>query len=216
MNVLETPVGSDGRFFRVTAMSPVQVAISASLSRFASYLPDSSGDQAIGHAPEFQPNYEAVVIHIDWGDDAVLLGSDLEEHATCAWTALMKDPWCRQRRMSTAYKVAHHGSVSSHADEIWADLLVADPAAGLTPFNLGRHKLPTDDDKSRIRSLSTEVFNASGATRRPELGSNHVKRLDDICKGLSGVNAAFGAVRLPKRPSEPDWRVQLFGAAQKL
>ena len=112
-NILERSVGQPPRVVRVTAMSPVPAAMAGSLARMAEYIPGVRRDDGIGHAPEFGPNIEAVVIRIDWGSDAILLGADLEEHPKHGWSAVISDPWCAARKPAGLYKVAHHGSHTS-------------------------------------------------------------------------------------------------------
>lgn len=204
------------RFVRVTALSPVHAAISQSIAHMAQYLPPSGGGTPINHAPELSPNIEAVSMHIDFGDDAVLLGSDLEDHATFGWSAVVADKWSSDRRRASAYKVAHHGSYTGDTPAIWSTLLSANPIVCMTPFNLGKHRLPTDRDKERIKSYTPHSFISSGSTKKPTLEHTHLKRLEDICKNLSRVNAGFGAIRLRKRFGAAKWIVECFGHAQKL
>lgn len=205
-----------GRKVMVTALSPVHAAISQSIAHMAQYLPPSGGGTPINHAPELAPNIEAVSIHIDFGDDAVLLGSDLEDHATFGWSAVVADKWSSARRQATAYKVAHHGSYTGDTPVIWSTLLSANPIVCMTPFNLGKHTLPTDSDKTRVKSYTSHAYISSGSTKKSELDSTQLKRLGDICKNLSRVNAGFGAVRLRKRFGAAEWTVECFGQAQKL
>ena len=198
----------------VTALSPLPAAFAQSLARMAQYM--ARKDEAINHAPEFGPNMEAVVLHIDTGDDAVLLGADLEEDQTCGWSAVVSDRWSGARRPATTYKVAHHGSYTGDCPQVWATLLKSDPVACLTPFTLGDLRLPTDADKSRVRGNTPHSYISSGASRRPDIDSRQLKRLSDICKKLARIDVRFGAVRLRKRIGAPSWNVELFGAAQPL
>lgn len=204
----------NGRPVMVTALSPVQAAFTKFVAHMAQYVPRK--DQAINHAPELHPNLEAVALHIDMGDDAVLLGSDLEEHQTCGWSAIVADNWSGSRRQATAYKIAHHGSVTGDCPQVWASLLKSNPVTCLTPFTLGDRRLPTDADKVRVKRNTPLAYISSGASRRPDMDSHHLKRLKDICNNLSRVNAGFGAVRLRKKIGAPSWNVELFGAAQAL
>jgi beta-lactamase superfamily II metal-dependent hydrolase len=199
------------------ALSPVQAAFAASIARMANYIPRTDRDLPIGHAPgELRPNMEAVAVHIDWTHDAVLLGSDLEEHSTHGWTAVLSDAWSSERRPASVYKVAHHGSDSAHIQELWTSLLQKDPIACLTPFNNGDQHLPTEQDRKRIRAITPHAFITSDATRRPSIQSDKLKRLGDLCTGLTRVNAGFGAVRLRKQSGASDWTVEQFGAARRL
>ncbi len=204
----------NGRPVMVTALSPVQAAFAQFVTHMAQYVPRKG--QAINHAPELHPNLEAITLHIDLGDDAVLLGADLEEHQTCGWSAIVADRWSGNRRQATAYKVAHHGSVTGDCPQVWQTLLKSDPVACLTPFTRGDLRLPTDADKGRVKGNTPHAYISSGASRRPDMDSRQLKRLGDICNKLARVDVGFGAVRLRKQIGVPSWNVELFGAAQPL
>jgi hypothetical protein len=199
---------------RVTALSPLPAAFSQCIAHFAQYLP-KRGD-AMNHAPEIHPNLEAIVLHIDLDDDAILLGSDLEDHGKLGWRAVIADRWSGSRRPATAYKVAHHGSCTGDCPEIWATLLQTEPMVCLTPYTLAGRRLPTDDDKQRVRGNTPHAYIASGASRSPQMDSRHLKRLRDIAKNVMLVDAGFGVVRLRKQIGAQSWSVELFGAAQRL
>ena len=208
--ILETT--ASGRDVRVTSLSPVDSAFAKMRAHFASYIPGAGA--AINRAPAaLSPNMEAVVIHVDLGDDAILLGSDLEDDATLGWTALLSDGWAGKRRKSSAFKVAHHGSISGHCDGTWKNLLEALPTASITPFINGGLRLPTDEDVKRIKSHSGSSFITSGTSKRSPMDSKQVQRLKDICKEVSVLNAGFGAVRLRKKKGDASWKHELFGTA---
>ena len=211
-NVLEATLNAQQ--VRVTALSPVPAAFAQSLAHLAQYLPRKG--QAINHAPEHRPNFEAVVLHVDVGDGAVLLGADLEDHDKFGWSAVVADQWSGAKRPATAYKVAHHGSYTGDCPQVWTALLKSDPVACLTPFTLGDLRLPTDADKERVKGNTPHAYISSGASRRPDMDSRQLKRLGDICKKLARVDAGFGAVRLRRQIGAPSWEVELFGAAQAL
>lgn len=211
-NILE--VGLNGRSVRVTAVSPVPAAYNQFLAHLASYLPRKG--QSINSAPELHPNFEAIAIHIDLDDDAILLGADLEEHNKLGWSAVVADGWSGKRKPASAFKVAHHGSYTGDCPKIWAELLKPNPVACLTPFTRGNVRLPTEEDKIRVRAKTPHAYISSGATRRPNMDSRQLKRLKDICKNLAQVDSGFGAVRLRKKIGATVWNVELFGAAQEL
>jgi len=204
---------ANGRNIRVAALSPVPAAFTQSILHFAQYLPDKKGGSPVNHAPELKPNLEAIAIHIDFDGDAALLGSDLEDHHSCGWTAVVSDAWCAARHPGSAYKVAHHGSRTGEQPEIWTTLLEQSPSISMTPFNLGSVKLPTDEDRVRIRSKSKAAYISSGASKRPEMDAAVLKRLGDVCNKLTRVNAGFGAIRLRKQISVRTWTPELFGDA---
>ncbi len=210
--VLETTL--NGKQVRVTAISPLPAAF----AQFISHAAENRAlkDGAINHAPDLQPNTEAVALHIDFGDDAVLLGADLEERPGLGWSAVVADKWSGERRPATAYKVAHHGSYTGDCPCIWTTLLMPDPVACLTPYTLAGRRLPTDLDKQRLKTNSQYIYICSGASRRPEMDARLLKRLGDICGNIARADAGFGAVRLRKPAGAPSWNVELFGAAQAL
>lgn len=206
----------DGRKVEVRAVSPTQSALGTSIANLAQYLPRHSGQTAIGNVVPLKPNIEAVAIHIDFGGDAVLLGSDLEEHTNCGWTAVAADPWVQSRQMASAYKVAHHGSHTGDAATIWTSLLQPSPVAAVTPFNLGNQHLPTLEDTDRLRSQTSQAFLSSGASRKPQMDSPQLKRLGDIVSGLLPVNNGFGAIRLRRELGAGNWGIECFGDARQL
>lgn len=203
-----------GRSVKVTALSPMPAAYAQCLAHLAQFLPKRGG--AINHAPELHPNLEAIVLHVDLGDDAILLGSDLEDHTQLGWTAVIADQWSGSRKPATAYKVAHHGSYTGDCPQIWATLLQPDPVACLTPYTLAGRRLPTEVDKQRMKGNASRAYIASGASRSPKMDSWQLKRLQDIAKNVTLVDAGFGAVRLRKQIGAQSWGVELFGAAQRL
>jgi beta-lactamase superfamily II metal-dependent hydrolase len=215
-NILELELTN--RQIRVNAFSPVQSAIAQAVAHMSKYLPTNNGGTPINHAPELKPNFEAVAIHIDLGDNvnSILLGSDLEDHATNGWSMVVNDSWCKKKLPANIYKVAHHGSHTGDSPAIWTTLLKPKPLALMTPFNLGRHRLPTEEDKARIKSQTPNLYISSGATRKPDMDSANLKRLGDICKNINKVNSGFGAVRLRKKFSDSDWSVECFGHARML
>lgn len=213
-NIIDEQIG--GRRVQVTALSPVDGALAQSVARLASYLPSPSGGSPVKHAPELEPNIESVVMHIDVAGNAILLGSDLENHATLGWSAVISDRWVSGRIPATVYKVAHHGSHTGDSEAIWTTLLQAEPVACVTPFIRGSVKLPSDSDNERIRAATPHRYISSGASRRPNMDNAQLKRLKDICRNLAPINIGFGAVRMRKGVDQQSWQVQCFGNAQPL
>lgn len=209
----EQVIGS--RQIRVSAFSPTSRAQAQSKSHYAQYLPSVGGGRN-SFAPDLHPNIEAVVMHIDLGNDGILLGSDLEDHSL-GWSAVLSDSWCIGRQLASLYKVAHHGSVTGDNKKIWEKLLKLKPFVSLTPFINGATKIPKQEDKQRIKSSSKAAFISSGTSRKPKMTYEIERRLSDICSELSLVNSGFGGVRFRKKlGSTEDWFVELFGTAEVL
>jgi beta-lactamase superfamily II metal-dependent hydrolase len=197
-----------------TALSPLHEAVAQSIAHLAKYLPKA--DKGIGNASELPPNFESVAIHIDFGSDAILLGSDLEEDAKLGWSAILADKWSSQRKTSSVYKVAHHGSHTGDTPDIWSRLLIKDPIALMTPFVKGKHKIPESSDTARINSYTPNAYISSIATKKPKLQSGQLSRLSDVCKELCIKNPNFGAVRIRRKNAHGNWTIEKFGAAAKL
>ncbi len=200
------------RQMNVVAFSPTVEGQKQWLLRMAAYIPKTA-NTSITHAPEMRPNLAAVVLHIDFGDDAVLLGSDLEDHKV-GWKAVLSNQWCSNRRKSSAYKVAHHGGKSGDNPGIWSSLLVEDPLAGLTPYSPSG--LPTPEDKKRLKSLAAEAYITSATSRRPQIPRDVLKRMQTMGSKFVRIDAGFGGVRFRKKLGGTAWKVETFGTAQKL
>lgn len=213
--LLETTI--HGRIMRVFAFSPTARAQQQTLRRLASYLPQAqTSDMPINHAPQLHPNVESVVLHVDFGDDSALLGSDMENAGETGWNEIIADAVCVGQRKATNYKVAHHGSKSGHADGIWSKLLTTPVVSVMTPFVNGSHALPDEEDRKRIRMLSKDAYITSAATKKPKVPAPQLKRMQDICKNLARVNPGFGTVRLRRRLGTSSWNVETFGDAQRI
>lgn len=207
-----------GRSMQAIAFSPTKAAQTKAILRLASFLPRATSTP-INHAAALSPNMEAVVVHIDFGTDAVLLGSDLEEDEALGWTAVANDLVCSNQRKSSVYKIAHHGSATADSPRIWSDLLVSYPVGPLTPFNNGGIHLPTPSDKARIRKATPNAYLSSDATttaKRPKIPRDLRKRMTDICPNLSPSNSGYGVVSLRKDLGSSKWDVSLFGRAKRL
>lgn len=210
INVLDEM--AHGNKVRVHALSPTPAATAQTKAHFAKYMPTPAAP--INFAPEVKPNLSAIVLHVDFGNDAVLLGSDLEEHATNGWTALLGNPWVKNRTKASVFKVAHHGSNTGDHPNIWSDLLTALPCVALTPFSPSH--LPTDTDKVRIKANASQAYTTSNASKKPAMDAYVAKRLSTMCEKLSRVDPGFGAVRMRKKFGATSWEIELLGNAQPL
>lgn len=204
----------NSRPVKVTALSPMPAAFCQTIAYFAQYLPQKG--KAINNAPNPSPNFQSIVLHIGVADDAILLGADLEDHECYGWTAVIADRWSGNLKPATAYKVSHHGSHTSDNPNIWKRLLQTQPMACVTPFGLGRVRLPSDHDRKRLQGSTLHAYITSGASRSPKMDVRHLKRLLDVAKNVMLVDTGFGAVRFRKTIGASSWGVELFGAAQKL
>lgn len=205
----------NGSNVKVYALSPLQDAYHKAVAHMAQFMA-ADGEPINNAPPEPSPNATAVVLHISVGSDAILLGADLEDNKSWGWSAMVEDPWVLERGQASAYKVAHHGSHTGEAKCIWDTLLHKEPVAMVTPFNWGCHRLPTDDDRARIRAKSKNAFISSDVSRTPDIPAGQLKRMKAICADIKKVDGALGAVRMRKAISAKCWNVELFGTARPL
>lgn len=200
----------------VVAYSPTEPAFTDFLTRMFAYLPRKGQSTPINHAPDLQPNYSSIVLHVDLPEDAVLLGADLEDHDLFGWGALLKRQWCLRRKKASIFKVAHHGSKTGHNEGIWTEFLKPDPIALLTPFVRGRHSIPNAAEREMIVRRTPHAYLTTAASRKPKLPNEQLKRLRDICKSIQLTEQGFGAVRVRRNPPCAEWKVDLFGGATSL
>jgi beta-lactamase superfamily II metal-dependent hydrolase len=201
---------------RIVAFSPTDAAVAQFLAHIFEYIPRTGSSLPIGHAPELSPNVSSIVLHVSLGTDAILLGADLERHATAGWEAIIDDDWCCSKARASVIKLAHHGSASGDHPAILDRLTIKEPLALLSPFNNGRHQLPTPQDRTRILSRSADSFITSLSSAKAQLPADQLKRLRDMCTRIAPSNSGFGAVRARRRATSNEWNVEVFGSAGRL
>jgi hypothetical protein len=154
----------DATLYSLSPSDEVVLACEKELAAFVS----TQGNQRRVPAP--RPNHLAVVLQLIIGKESILLGSDLENHPRHGWQVIVGDK-LRSQMQSSAFKVAHHGSVSGHHDQVWQLMLDKNPYAFLTPLNTGT-KLPSLQDIQRIRKLTNKAYITADpdarVTKRPQ------------------------------------------------
>ncbi len=200
----------------VVAFSPTEPAFSQFLAHILEYVPQMNTSLPIGHAPDVSPNITSVVLHIKLGQHTMLLGADLERHTTAGWDVVVSDAWCRKKSPADIFKVAHHGSHSGDHPDVWANFLSSNATALMSPFNNGKHMLPTSDDRKRILAHTNSAYITSTASKKAQLPTDQLKRLNDICSNVTPVQSGFGAIRARRRMGTQSWNVELFGSAGSL
>lgn len=169
--------------------------------------------------PRVDKNRYSIVLHVEMGGTATLLGGDLleEPSATTGWKAAVETG--RALRKGKAVKVPHHGSITGHSDAMWTELLEPNSVALLAPWKLGGDSLPVQSDLERILRFSPEVYITSIPQNRPTKLSSSVQ---DIIKRLPGVVSvrnpftARGAIRISWNKERGAWEVVLLGEARKI
>jgi beta-lactamase superfamily II metal-dependent hydrolase len=179
----------------VTAMSPSDGTMKLALADFAQLLPKPG--QAQRRIPNRAPNRTSVVLWIEVGTRRALLGADLEhtDHPGEGWVAVLasrQDPTRAQ-----ALKVPHHGSVNADCPNVWADMLVRNPIAVVTPFSGGRVHLPRASDLSRLGTRTTSLYCTSEGMGQPPRRDNSVEKIvKRVTKQRRVIDGRPGHVRI--------------------
>jgi beta-lactamase superfamily II metal-dependent hydrolase len=208
---------SHGGAFKVVALSPSHGDHIDFLTRIAAQMPRPGRPKRSLGSPS--PNLVSVASLVEIGDAAILFGADLENSKpSSGWQAVVAaNQNNRFGAKATAYKVSHHGSLTGHNPDVWAEMLEKSPIAVLSPWRLGRGHLPTRDGVRVITTLTPNAYATSA-----EGGSRAKKRHPSVQTFLRtnkirvySLEAPTGFVRLRKKQGE-DWKIELFGAACRL
>ncbi|MEJ0023067.1 MAG: hypothetical protein WDN76_06220 [Alphaproteobacteria bacterium] len=167
-------------------------------------------------------NRLSVCAQILIGNDAILLGGDMEEQptnpASFGWSAILANTG-KPPGSSTAFKIPHHGSSNGHVDAVWSEMLVQNPLAVLAPWTLAGGVLPTEEDVSRILTFTDHAFSTARlGTVNPTKKDRAVTELADATTlKRSKIHKTPGAVRARKKAGSADpWIIELFGGATSL
>jgi hypothetical protein len=139
----------------------------------------------------------SVVTLISIGDQAILLGADLTEIGDneVGWSAIVTMPE-RPAQLANIFKIPHHGSANGHCQEVWEQMLIANPIAVLTPWSKNRG-LPTASDVERILDLSEAAFSTSMRPRKRAARPYSVqKQIRETVGRIRPLEAQTGFVRL--------------------
>lgn len=146
--------------YRVHALAPSNRVLSDAYEAISDLLLD--GERRVR---EPSRNHGAVVLWVQVGDIALLLGSDLQEtsHAQTGWTGVLG---CRSRPAGQAevFKVPHHGSENGHQQKVWDQMLVDSPQAVVCPWSLAGRHLPSEADVERLCGLGQVHITAPAHT----------------------------------------------------
>lgn len=197
------------------ALSPLAADLDLFITRLGEAA--TSGNLAKRLQP-FAPNDVSVAALLTLGDDAVLLGADLEVTAEPerGWRAVLASD-TRPPIRASAYKIAHHGSENADCDELWSELLTASPVSVLSPFNKGKG-LPTQVQVTRIltKSKNAHVTNITPFRKYRDKGTMTKAAIEAANLNLRPGHREVGRVTLRKRLPDPDWAISYEGGASDL
>ncbi len=202
---------------QVVSLSPSDEAVTRALEYFAGLLKANETEKRRVSAGD--PNTFAAALWVRVGDVRVLLGSDLliGPGPNCGWNAVLGSA-TRPSGRSSLYKVAHHGSPTSHHEGIWSELLDSDPIAVLAPFRGSRTPRPSPEDEARIVGLSREAY-ATALTRAPAPPAAVRKTaalLGSVAARVREVDGTPGQVRARCAATGGSWDVTLFPPARRM
>jgi beta-lactamase superfamily II metal-dependent hydrolase len=210
--------GVSGRACEITTLSPSDKQLEIFWSEIADQMPELR--HTMRRAVAKSPNHLATALWITAGEEAVLLGSDLEETADPAtgWSVIVQSDE-RPLGIATVFKIPHHGSENGHSDDVWDRMVAKGAFALLSPFTNGNVRLPTNNDINRIVARAGYAYLTSNPHLRPP-----VKRPATVARAIRTrprrlmlAEPKVGHIRLRKRyGGDHRWYVALMGGARKL
>lgn len=209
---------ADGPGFELWALSPSNESLAVALTDFANS--GAAVDDSRRTVPRPHRNPSAVVLHVRVGDVSLLLGADLETDGSNerGWQAIVRSTG-RPTQPAHFLKVPHHGSANAHDDAMWADLLVADVHAGVTPFRGGRTSLPRESDKARIagRTPNAWLTRGSAVAGRPRRPNAVQRTLRETVRSIDVISVDPGRVTMRCDAATPgQWVVDAPSPAERL
>ena len=149
--------------------------------------------------PDQSPNDISIAIHVSIGDQAFLLGADLEEcgDAELGWSAIVNDLE-RPKAQAHVFKIPHHGSQNGHCDDVWMQMLVKNPISIVTPWNRNKG-LPTAADVKRISEFTQAAYCTSSSfssRQKPTRPYSVEKQIRETVGHIRPAQHATGWVRV--------------------
>ncbi|WP_084627184.1 MBL fold metallo-hydrolase [Mesorhizobium sp. LSHC422A00] len=198
----------------VWGLSPSDAQFGLAMAHIASQLPKVMSPKR--RVPEPEHNDLSVATWIRVGNQAILLGADLEEvgRPDLGWSAVLADPG-RPPGKAILFKIPHHGSSNGHHDGVWSEMLFSEPTAMLTPYSKG-WGLPRDTDVDRIlgyapQSYTTATLSPSKLRRyRPRAVE---KTISEVAQRITAALTPAGFVRARFTPPGAQVSIALSGNA---
>jgi hypothetical protein len=158
-------------------------------------------------------------LRVVFGDDAVLLGADLQEIPHNGWSEIIDHSRVLNGPRASLFKIPHHGSENAHHDDQWLKLCNA-PTAVLTPYHLGANMLPRQSDVDRILKHTDKAFSAartsSIASRKLDPGVARSLAEANIRIRTSEIKMGHVQLRRKRSAAVGDWTVEMYGNAVHL
>jgi len=210
---------SHGKKVEICALSPSDKQVELFLNEIAQLCP-IPGKTRFRSSPG--KNETTLVLWLKIGDLKLLLGGDLEETTDPAtgWSVVLAAEGRSQEDLANIFKVPHHGSITAHSDSVWDGMIADDPLVILTPFNRGRKKLPSDEDRKRITDRSDNVFLSQCGTASIKKLRNHTveKTIKETVGKLRSIQNNPGIISITGKIGSNirEWDVKLANGACRL
>jgi hypothetical protein len=195
----------------VRTLTPSDKQFDLFLQQIAQLLPKPL--QTKTRVPDQSPNNISVALHISIGDQAILLGADLEEcgDPELGWSAIVLATECPSPK-AQIFKIPHHGSANGHCDAVWRELLVPNPMAIITPWNRNKG-LPRPTDVSRISNLTHSGFCTSAGLQAigPPRAHSVEKQIKETVGQIRATQMRTGWVRIRNggRRNSHMWSIEI-------
>jgi hypothetical protein len=179
----------------VRTLSPSDKQFDMFLAQMGTLMPKALKTKT--RMPDQSPNDISIAIHITIGDQAFLLGADLEEcgDAELGWSAILADAE-RPKTQAQVFKIPHHGSENGHCEGVWTQMLVKNPISIVTPWNRNKG-LPTPTDVQRITALTHAAFCTSSSNgQRPKRTYSVEKQIRETVGHIRAAQQKTGWIRV--------------------
>ncbi len=196
----------------IRSLSPHDKEFVSFLSEVSSLIPGQGETKR--RIPSLTPNKVSVVLWINIGDVALLLGSDMEKPG---WGDILHSTTGPTGKASV-FKVPHHGSENADDPGVWQNMLETEPWAVVAPWRLGGRILPNPHDVQRILSFTANAYSTVSSRQLTSSPTRRHRMVDKTIREsgiqLRSVPVSHDAVRLRRvAGNQAQWRVELFGSA---
>ena len=202
----------------VIALSPSSAAQLRSLEGFSKLMANEF--EPVRNLRQLENNHTSIVLWVKVGSINILLGADLEELRVPddGWQRILTNHKLPSGSKSEMFKIPHHGSENGHHADVWSNLVVDDNLSVVTPFQRGRHNLPTKSDLRRISSYSQKAYIAGGTVPASLRKDKEMKNLlRKVNKNLQRKKRELGHIIMQKKIVPPsDWSVECIGVCKKI
>lgn len=204
--------GTAGHRVRIMALSPSRTTMRVCGDMVFKKLLDRWNRDA-GIRP-LRPNDVSLVLWVEVGDCALLLGGDLVRNANPGqgWNSVI-DRFQTGSRRADFFKIPHHGAKSAYDTRVWENMVRGTADAATTFFALGGDRsLPTAEDRRRLVGHKRRTWIVGEMQDLPD-----GNRWRFPAPGRTRRRRAVpGHLRLRRLPGDSGWGVDIEGVVERL